>query len=324
MKCALICLIPLLLPASAPATQQNNDNHPRVQLIAVEPDVKIEALDWGGTGPPLVFIAGAGDDAHIFDRFAPRFVPAHHVYGVTRRGFGASSHPPYITSNYTAQRLGSDVLAVMKVLKIEHPVLIGHSLAGEEMSWIGTHHPELVAGLVYLEAGYSFALYSPALGDKVLDALTLRQELDTFLAAHTPNGPPMAQLQADAARFEKDLATFRQNIALLPPCPRCDTMPPTYAPITTGNEKFLTIHGPILAIFADPHDPGPIFGNDLRGRAAFIANDAIETTKTVEAFQAAVPQARVVRIPNASHYIFISNEAQVISEIDNFLAALKQ
>ena len=322
MKCALMCLFFLLFSAAHVPAQQSGKGRPLVQLISVEKDVKIEALDWGGTGRPLVFLAGAGNDAHVFDAFAPKFVPGYHVYGVTRRGFGASSHPAYVTSNYTAERLGSDVLAVMTALKINHPVLIGHSLGGEEMSWIGTHQPEAVAGLVYLEAGYSFALYSPAIGDKVLDAVTLRQELDTFLAGHTQNGQPLVQLQADVARFQNDLVTYRRDIALSPPCPDCGTLPPAYAPITTGNERFLTVHGPILAIFADPLDPGPLFANDPKRRAAYIANDKVETTQRVEAFLAAVPQAHVVRIANASHYIFVSNEAQVIREVNNFLTSL--
>ena len=324
MKCALMCLFFLFFSAAHVPAQQSGKESPLVQLISVEKDVKIEALDWGGTGRPLVFLAGAGNDAHVFDTFAPKFVAGYHVYGVTRRGFGGSSHPAFITSNYTAERLGSDVLAVMTALNIHHPVLIGHSLAGEEMSWIGTHHPEAVAGLVYLEAGYSWALYSPALGDKVLDAVTLRQELDIFLAGHNQMGQPLAHLQADVARFQNDLATYRRDIALSPPCPQCDTMPPFYAPITNGNEKFLTVHDPVLAIFADPHDPGPFFANDPKGRAAYIANDEIETTQRVEAFQAAVPQAHVVRIANASHYIFVSDEAQVIREMNNFLTSLKQ
>ena len=158
----------------------------------------------------------------------------------------------------------------------------------------------------------------------MLDAVTLRQELDTFLAGHVQNGQPLAQLQEDVARFQNDLTTYRREIALLPPCPDCDTKPPFYAPITTGNEKFLTVHDPVLAIFADPHDPGPLFANDSKGRAAYIANDEVETTQRVEAFQAAVPQAHVVRIANASHYIFVSNEAQVIREMNSFLASLKQ
>ena len=100
-------------------------------------------------------------------------------------------------------------------------------------------------------------------------------------------------------------------------------MPPTYAPITTGNEKFSTVHDPVLAIFADPHDPFPLFADDPAGRAAFIANDSIETTKSINAFQSAIPQARVVRLPNARHYIFISNEAEVITEMNTFLTTLK-
>jgi hypothetical protein len=68
---------------------------------------------------------------HRFDSFAPRFTGRHHVYGITRRGFGASSKPTPANGNYSADHLGDDVLAVMKALHIERPVLVGHSLAGQ-------------------------------------------------------------------------------------------------------------------------------------------------------------------------------------------------
>ncbi len=35
-----------------------------VQFVTVEPDVKLEVLDWGGAGRPLVFLAGLGNTAH--------------------------------------------------------------------------------------------------------------------------------------------------------------------------------------------------------------------------------------------------------------------
>lgn len=72
-----------------------------------------------------------------------------HVYGITRRGFGASSAP---ASGYGADRLGDDVLAVLDALKIDKPVLVGHSIAGEELSSIGSLRPDRVAGLVYLDS----------------------------------------------------------------------------------------------------------------------------------------------------------------------------
>jgi pimeloyl-ACP methyl ester carboxylesterase len=53
----------------------------------------------------------------------------------------------------------------MGVLGVKKPVLIGHSIAGEELSSIGSRFPDKVAGLIYLDAGYPYALYSPESGD---------------------------------------------------------------------------------------------------------------------------------------------------------------
>ena len=82
----------------------------------------------------LIFLAGLGNTAHVFDDFAPKLTPEYHVYGITRRGFGASSAPAPDTANYSADRLGDDVLAVLDALKLERRVLVGHSIAGEELS----------------------------------------------------------------------------------------------------------------------------------------------------------------------------------------------
>ncbi len=120
-------------------------------FITVENNVKLEVLDWGGSGRPLVLLAGLGNTAHIFDKFAPKFTATYHVYGITRRGFGASSSPsPSGAATYSADRLGDDVLAVIDALKLNRPVLAGHSLGGEELSSIGSRHPGKVAGLIYL------------------------------------------------------------------------------------------------------------------------------------------------------------------------------
>lgn len=61
-------------------------------------------------------------------------------------------------------------------------MLVGHSLAGEEMSYIGSRHPEAIAGLIYLDAGYSYAYYTPDVGDPIIDAMDLDQRLSGFLA----------------------------------------------------------------------------------------------------------------------------------------------
>ena len=85
-------------------------------------------LDWGGSGRLLVLLTGLRATAHVFDKFAQKLTGTHHVYGVTRRGFGASSAP---ASGYSADRLGDDVVAIVNSLKLDKPVLAGHSIADD-------------------------------------------------------------------------------------------------------------------------------------------------------------------------------------------------
>jgi hypothetical protein len=55
----------------SPAHGQDIDSTSHtVQFIAVENNVKLEVLDWGGSGRPLVLLAGLGDTAHAFDKCA--------------------------------------------------------------------------------------------------------------------------------------------------------------------------------------------------------------------------------------------------------------
>ncbi len=118
-------------------TQDTAAKPPLVRFVPVAPNVRLEVLDWGGTGRPVVLLTGLGGTAHDFDEFARKLTLSYHVYGITRRGFGASSRPPAIPENYSAERLGDDVLAVCDFLHLTKPVLIGHSIAGEELSSIG-------------------------------------------------------------------------------------------------------------------------------------------------------------------------------------------
>jgi len=73
----------------------------RISFVTVDKDVKLEVLDYGGSGRPLIFLAGLGDTAHVFDKFAPKFIATYHVYGITRRGYGASSAPVPANGNYS-------------------------------------------------------------------------------------------------------------------------------------------------------------------------------------------------------------------------------
>jgi pimeloyl-ACP methyl ester carboxylesterase len=207
-----------------------------VQLVTVDNNVQLEVLDWGGSGRPIALLAGAGNTAHVFDEFAPKLTLSHHVYGITRRGFGASTSP---ATGYSADRLGDDVLAVLDSLNLDRPVLVGHSIAGEELSSIGTRHSERVAGLVYLDAAYRYAYYDPLLGSFDIDSLYLqralqqlsvdssvldrhRRELHTVLKQLWDTDIPKAELalvqklmQTNLPQLERDVRGLREQSALV-------------------------------------------------------------------------------------------------------------
>ena len=129
-----------------------------VSFVTVAPGVKLEVVDWGGTGPTLLFLAGLQDVAHGFDFFASRFTDRYHVIGITRRGYGASSQTA--TGYDLATRLADD-RAVLDSLQLDRVALIGHSMAGDELTAFAAAYPERVTRLVYLDAVYDHSTLGP-------------------------------------------------------------------------------------------------------------------------------------------------------------------
>jgi pimeloyl-ACP methyl ester carboxylesterase len=262
--------LPLDLELATEESSWRRDLTPhKIQFVTVEDNVKLEVIDWGGSGRALILLAGGNNNAHSFDKFAPKLATAYRVYGITRRGSGISSAPPPTRANYAADRLGDDILAVIAALKLDRPILVGHSLAGEELSSVGSRHPEKVAGLIYLDAGYSYA-YDPS-----------------------PSVPSSPQPP-------RQITTVMEAIG-------------------AGMQKYTRIDVPILAIYALPHERGI---TDPAKRAEADARDLAFQGAMAKAFEKGLPSARVVWLAHADHYVFRSNEADVLREMNAFIGSL--
>jgi non-heme chloroperoxidase len=300
-------------PSHAVAQQTDSSPH-KIQMVTVEPGVRLEVLDWGGSGSPLLFLAGAGDTAHRFDGFAPQFTKQHHVYGLTRRASGASSSPEPVNGNYSADHLGDDVLAVMKALQIDRPVLVGHSMAGEELSSIGSRFPDKVSGLIYLDAATDFALDDPAHPLIATEMNDIKRRIDEIEGGGVDEQRKLLELETAVAHFETVLHQNNQEVANMPPLP---PRSPIGAALNFGMQKYTSIPVPALAIYACPHNWDRLPDNDRK--TALIADDKVRCTRWADNFRHGVPSARIVVIPNADHYVYLSNEAQVIAAMNAFL-----
>ena len=110
----------------------------QVRWVTVDSSVQLEVLDWGGSGPPVVLLA-CYLSAHMYDEFAPKLTNQFHVYGITRRGIGASDKP---ATGYAVQRSANDLLEVLNSLNIQKALLVGHSCAGQVLTMFAAQHSD--------------------------------------------------------------------------------------------------------------------------------------------------------------------------------------
>jgi pimeloyl-ACP methyl ester carboxylesterase len=216
----------------------------------------------------------------------------------------------------------------MDALELKKPVLIGHSIAGEGLSSIGSRYPDRVARLIYLDAGYPCALYSPDSGDSRLDAEELQRDMNAFLAGRlgTDQKEIVAKILAALPQFQKDLEAGQKRTELLPPPPNPGTRaePPfadAAAAIIKGEQKYTNIQAPILAIFASPHSAAHLPPMSDDKKSEFLALDHAKSAAQAKAFEK-LKSAKVVILPNADHFVFFSNEQEVEKDMKDFLATL--
>jgi pimeloyl-ACP methyl ester carboxylesterase len=131
----------------------------RVRFIAVPAKagttVRLEILDWGGQGPAVLLLAGLGESGHIYNDLAPRLNDRFRVIAVTRRGHGASARAD--SSTCVLDTLVADIRAVMDSLQLQRASLVGHSIAGAEITRFAARWPERTDKLIYLDASHDFA-----------------------------------------------------------------------------------------------------------------------------------------------------------------------
>jgi hypothetical protein len=97
------------------------------------------------------------------------------------------------------------------------------------------------------------------------------------------------------------------------------------AAIQRGGQKFTGIRAPALGIFAIWDRPRLSEPSDTQAQsdAAYAETQAERVGLKVEHFRSVAPQGSVVELHLADHYVFISNEDEVLRSIRSFVNSLK-
>jgi pimeloyl-ACP methyl ester carboxylesterase len=283
--------------------------------------IRLNYLDWGGTGPTLILIHGYSDNPHVFDDIATAFTDKYRVIAYARRGHGKSeAKPPYDTATLT-----EDLRGLMDGLGIKKAHLAGWSMGGNEITAMAGTHPERVDRILYLDAGYdwgdpasaeAFKSTPPHMNATASDMISL----DAYREFQRSKWLPTV---SDVRRWE----SYLRDLVVVQPDGSVrlamgdDASQALFTTLLTDRRDYAKVRSPALAIYAESFldvyngDPNQLTEN-LKFEKAHWAPFRLAS---IERIRRELRGVEVVRVPGTHmDFVFTSREA-VVEAMHRFL-----
>lgn len=302
-----------------------NRSNPKSDFVHVN-GIRLHHLDWGGTGPTLIFLTGMGSSAYIFNKFAPRFTGRFRVLALTRRGHGDSDYPE---TGYDADTLTEDIRQFMDRLQIEKANLAGHSLAGVELTHFAATYPARVEKLIYLEA-LDDRRGEPAIFEQnPLKNVEIKKEeivphtFEKYIGMVKRDIPEFAEIWSELWEEESSHGVKVNEEGVY-----VDRMPAAVEKMIVENlinayvPKKVEAKIPILSFYGHrKRKLSDDYTEEQKAAYEQFNRDIREPFfwSIITEFQNRFPHAKIVVIPGGHHYCFIAREELVYREMRNFL-----
>ncbi|MGD1041527.1 MAG: alpha/beta hydrolase [Sedimentisphaerales bacterium] len=101
-----------------------------------------------GSQPPMVLSHGYTDNGLCWTDLAHTMEKKYDVIMYDLRGHGLSDAP---ATGYSIENNVSDIVGLIKALKLEHPVIIGHSLGGSIAAIVAAQYPDIPKKVVLID-----------------------------------------------------------------------------------------------------------------------------------------------------------------------------
>lgn len=192
----------------------------------LRPGAELRYADAGGDGAPVVLTHGAGMDHSMFEAQAEALEAAgYRVVLWDLRGHGESLLAS--GARFTAADALADLEALLDRLRLDRPVLVGHSLGGNLLQAFVREHPDRIGGLIVIDSTWNagplsrweragLRLAAPML------AMIPASRLPGLMARASAVSPSaVAQIEAVFERMPKStfLDVWRATVSLVAPDP---------------------------------------------------------------------------------------------------------
>lgn len=234
-------------------------NRPVTRVPVDSSGTHLSIRRYAGKGPALVMIHGITSSSADFDQVATRLTDISTPIAIDLRGHGSSDKPGrgYHYSDYV-----QDLTAVIRELRLDHPIVLGHSLGGIITMFWAAENPGVARGLVIedapLRSGEEFR--DAFKGWLYLNDLP-ESELRQWYSQHNPE---MTEDVRDY-RTHSMLATRREAITELYAASMANQGLDTADSLSRITDQMLFLHG-------DSEQGSMVHPDDLRSLPTVIRN----------------------------------------------------
>lgn len=249
-------------------------------------DFEPKAFEVEVTGPdgarPIIFIPGLACPGEVWTETVAHLGDAYQAHVLTLAGFAGLAP----IDEPISKAVRRDLTRYIRSKRLDHPVIVGHSMGGFIAFWMASYHPELVGPVIIVDA-------SPALSGGLDEAKELRTKWRT-----ASDEVFAAQVRAKFSSMTHNAKRMAPVIDHIAKSDRKVIGDAIYEMIMTDlREAVREIKAPVLIVAAD---------GGLQSRIREQTAD--------------IPDHQMIVIKGAAHFVMWDQPKAFFAAIDKFLA----
>jgi pimeloyl-ACP methyl ester carboxylesterase len=263
--------------------------------------------------PVLVMAHGVSDNGLCWTTLTWKLQDAYDIYMVDARGHGLSDPNTPADDRDTAAK---DLVGFVQALKLERPILLGHSMGAGTVMRVGADYPDLAKAIIMLDPGLSRPGGAGGRGAPATGPAQTPAGATPGRMAVAMSGPPETLVAQNNYNFDDLVALCRRQN------PKWDLVDCQYWALSKKQ-----YHGRYSTSATQPA-PGGMSTRDILAKiqvpALILKADAPpDLRKTNEEAAKVMPNGKLVHIDGAAHNLHHDQLARTVEELKQFLSTVK-